>query len=650
MKSAKGIVAAATATAASGCILLLALFFPVKQRVERVLAKARGEGGSVHDVRVLETPRRRIDVPPRPGLLALTSTRDMRDGIAARGKLLVASSGGVLVHDEAGHLERIMTWEHGLGSTITTALAEYRGMVAVGTADGSVTLLDAEDSRVARFQIGDAKEAAVTELVADGDMLYVGTSGLGLIAWDGRTAVATSFGDGREPPDITALARGPSGLAVGTSSGVLLRRGSGYLAPLDRGEGRKERVTALAWNGDALLVGTPFGLSQREAEGTWRKLLDGVLVTAILSDAVSGRLYVGTFDQGVIVLSPSGGERRLLGQERINRLRWVGDRPVAFGSGGAWDLSGHVATLLVPTGTSALSGPHVTALLHHGGAIWVGTQEDGVDVLRTDGSLSRHFPRPGFRKGASKITHLETLGETAGVLVSTREGILRVDSHGADDFRPSGERIPHEDVRAAAQLSGLVAVATTRGVAVYDPGGAVKTLTQREGLPDDQALAIAWGEGGRLFVGTRKGLAIFTRDMRLEKVVAPSPSGIGSAVITALAAANEGMYVGTHGGGVALVGEDGLAVNVSLELHDLVINPGALVLDRDRLHACTRGEGLLVLDRTTRRWRKLGEPLGSDNVTAVLPTDDALWIGTDRGLVKISRSLVEAALAPLPRS
>ena len=60
-------------------------------------------------------------------------------------------------------------------------------------------------------------------------------------------------------------------------------------------------------------------------------------VTSLLFDQASRRLYVGTDDQGVLILTTDGQERRL-GQGRIGRVRMVGGRPVAFGAGGAWDL------------------------------------------------------------------------------------------------------------------------------------------------------------------------------------------------------------------------------------------------------------------------------------------------------------------------
>jgi ligand-binding sensor domain-containing protein len=222
------------------------------------------------------------------------------------------------------------------------ALATLGEGVFVGQADGTLTRIDASSARELHIEApagAPPDGAAVTELVSDGERLYVGTRGAGLLVWDGEQAFAVTRDAQGEPlGEITALALGERGLALGTADGAIDVREGGRvtrLLALDTDAGR--RVTALAWDGDALYVGTFGGVARLEADGTWRHLRRDVQVTSLLFDAATRRLYVGTEDQGVLILTADGQERRL-GQGRVGRLRLVGGRPVAFGDGGAWEL------------------------------------------------------------------------------------------------------------------------------------------------------------------------------------------------------------------------------------------------------------------------------------------------------------------------
>jgi ligand-binding sensor domain-containing protein len=65
------------------------------------------------------------------------------------------------------------------------------------------------------------------------------------------------------------------------------------------------------------------------------------------------------------------------------------------------------------------------------------------------------------------------------------------------------------------------------------------------------------------------------------------------------------------------------------------INPNAMLVTRDHVLAGTLGDGLLVYNRKTSRWRTIATGLPSLNVTAFAASGGTLYIGTDNGLVKI---------------
>jgi ligand-binding sensor domain-containing protein len=90
---------------------------------------------------------------------------------------------------------------------------------------------------------------------------------------------------------------------------------------------------------------------------------------------------------------------------------------------------------------------------------------------------------------------------------------------------------------------------------------------------------------------------------------------------------------------VALVGPDGRVDRLDgpWGRRPVRVNPGALLVHDGRVLAGTLDDGLLVFDPGTRRWSSADAPLGGKNVTSLLWTADALWIGTVDGLVRIAR-------------
>src|SRR5688572_17315777 len=241
-----------------------------------------------------------------------------RDGAIVEGRLVVATATGLRVPGQDVVL--------GFGEGEVTAMTVHAGRAVLGADDGSVTLVDGREGE--RLDLG--LDAPVDELASDGERLFVGGS-QGLVIWDGERATKPVESLGA----ITAMAVGPRGVAIGTADGLLYLARGGRLERLPTR--LSDRVTALAWDGEALLAGTPFALT-RVAHGQLRTLRRGLHVAAILVDG--GRVYLGTLNEGVLELDGSGRERRLVGGESVRRLRWIDGRPVVFGDGGAWDLSG----------------------------------------------------------------------------------------------------------------------------------------------------------------------------------------------------------------------------------------------------------------------------------------------------------------------
>jgi hypothetical protein len=247
-----------------------------------------------------------------------------RDGASLDGRLVVATPAGLRRPGEGTALR--------FGQAEVTAMTVQGTAVILGAADGSITRIAGDEAEEVRFE----GFGAVTELASDGARLYVGGPD-GLIVWDGERAISPA---GIGP--VTAMAAGREGIAIGTAGGELWLASGSKLEAMEAK--LDDRITALAWDGDSLLAGTPFALLRITGTNV-RTVRSDLSVTAILMDGT--RIYLGTFDDGVVRLEADGREHRLVGREHVRRLRWIGGRPVAFGDGGAWDLSGPAASRLV---------------------------------------------------------------------------------------------------------------------------------------------------------------------------------------------------------------------------------------------------------------------------------------------------------------
>jgi len=152
-------------------------------------------------------------------------------------------------------------------------------------------------------------------------------------------------------------------------------------------------------------------------------------------------------------------------------------------------------------------------------------------------------------------------GAERDVLVATVRGVIAIDEGGRERHLSGDDGLIGEQVQDAAARAGAVAYATNRGVTVIGPDGASRSLYALQGLANNHCYAVAFGEDGRLYVGTLGGLSILSPDLVVERSLGAGPEGLRAAWVTALAATREGIYVGTYGGGVALVGPGGAAVD-----------------------------------------------------------------------------------------
>jgi ligand-binding sensor domain-containing protein len=586
---------------------------------------------------------------------------DSRDALVAFGRLWVATAGGLRVHDLSGRYLETLAAPEGLASADVTALARFRGWLVAGHGDGALTLVDGDSAQVLRF--AHPTPAPVVGLAADRRRLYVATRGAGLVVWDGTTAKRLAPGPGVAPaPTLTALAITDERIAVGTTDGrVLTVRGDDLVAMLGAatsGAGRGASpeaaavengpITALAWDGDDLLVGRTTSVTELAADGTSRVVRGDLFVTALLADPQRGRLLAGTFDHGVVVIRGSaapnrGADTALPAGAQVVSLRLVEGTPVAFTSAGAVAIGDGGPRRFAPAPHPALAGGSVTALAGRDHTIVVGTFRNGLAAFDQDGTPRGPIELPAAY-GLDQINQISVAADSGELTVGTARGLVIVDRQGGV------RRVTTQDGLAGAQVAGFarehdpplapLAAATNRGLTILTSGGA-RSLGAVQGLPNGHATCVAWLGPDELAVGTLSGLGLVHvgQTLRVERSIGAGAGALGAGWVSALVAAPEGLWIGTYGGGVARLGDDGQVAPVAWPLAHpgaVRVNPGAMALTAQALWVGTLDHGLWVIERQHQRAQPVPLPLGSADVTALWPTTEALWIGTNHGVFRVT--------------
>ncbi|HEY3358129.1 MAG TPA: hypothetical protein VGQ83_33080 [Polyangia bacterium] len=608
-------------------------------------------------VAVVLEAERALGAPRPAGVRLETAAGEVRDAAAIAGRTVVATGGGAILGG-GGTAPRLVTTLDGLGDVDLRAAAPFAGGVALGGADGRLTLVGPAGVRVVR--VGAGGPAPVADLVRAGDLLYVAWLGRGAVALGpgGRALALDAGAGGTRRPDlasVTALAVGPGRYALGTLAGEV-HVGDGRALTRVCASVPGGRVMALGYDGDALLVGTPLGVALADGRGGCPLIVPDLFVTALAVERPL--LYVATFDDGVHVIDRGGGGVRrtahLLAGTRIDRLRALGGEHegvlAAIGPRGAYALAAGAARPLglprPPAGAGRLAGPHVTALVRApGGRLYAGTFEHGIDVLGPGGEVALRLPRA--RDATTRqINGFALLADTGEVAAATTRGVVVLG--------PAGERrVTSKDGLAGDEVGGLWAgpggtllAATNRGLTALGPGGA-RTVGAFHGLGNNHTYAVAVS-GTTTFAGTLGGLTLL-RDLKVLKNLAAGRGPLRASWVSALAPAREpgAVWVGLYGGGLARVTEDGAVESVAPDEPGFHVNPGALAVDpvSGVVVAGTLERGAVVVDPRTRAVRRLDVPLPSANVTAVLLEADAIHLGTDRGLVRVTRAAAGLLLA-----
>ena len=469
--------------------------------------------------------------------------------------------------------------------------------------------------------------------VASGHLL-IGTRKRGVLVYDGkRLGVVHPLLDLLH---VTALAGNESDLWVGTLNQGVLHFHGGQVETFGEEQGLPDaNVQSLVVFGDTTYVGTASGVAVFHGGSFSRVLAPGVLATALLPRAT--QLYVGSEDQGVLVLSLEGRRPNPnLGQgaplSEVRQIFTSGDAVYAVARNGLYRRNDHGLgwERVLASGSAVLSDRNISALAADGnGQLWIGYFDRGLDLLASDERRVRHVED----EHVFCINRILPDAKARVINVATANGLVRFDDSGAEQqvlTRSDGLIADH--VTDMAAYRGGLALATPSGLTFLDAGGA-RSMYAFHGLVNNHVYALGVS-GDELMAGTLGGLSRLNQgDVKVNYTT--SSSNLKHNWITAVVPVGAEWMVGTYGAGVLALDSSGHFHSFETASGPLEINPNAMLVTPNYVLAGSLGQGLYLYDRQSGRWSVIRNGLPSLNVTAFAAANGYIFIGTDNGLVRI---------------
>ncbi len=370
-----------------------------------------------------------------------------------------------------------------------------------------------------------------------------------------------------------------------------------------------------------------------------------------IQEVQPGTVWLGTFGKGIVAVDAATLQTRALRHDPLEPRALDSDTVLALQndrSGSTWvsttrglsrvAAAAGVSTLFGSPGRPGkLSGSDVTALLARGdGTIWVGSQNDGIDILGPSGARNAV---PDIQRVYSLVA-----GAADQVFAGTRTGLYKVDRDGRFSVVQIPGRVPTAGVYTLLMREGVLWLGGADDGLWELPIAADGTLAvarhlETPVLTNATVHSIKLGPDGLLAVGTEHGLNLVDPATgRVERIV-PDPAvadSIGGGTVMAMVTDRRGrLWVGTESAGISiLVRRDSLgrALFAHVGVADGLPSPTIDWLHADqagRIWASTDG-GLALIDPDTFAVRALR---AADGV-AIMP----FW--TDSGAMTADGDLV----------
>lgn len=396
-----------------------------------------------------------------------------------------------------------------------------------------------------------------------------------------------------------------------------------------------------------LWVGGVRGDLLRYHRGQWSRLEPAsAFVNALLLDR-AGRLWVGQEGGGLLRIDADGSrhaygrDQGMLGDSVFELVMDPAGRVFAGTSGGLVRIEGEHAIEVRYTEDGG--NPAVLGLnLDRQGRILLSTARGAFRTFTSDYASGFELLHPQL--GGRGVFRMVEGADGALWIGLAVDGLGRL-LDGELQTLGTAEGLPNSRVLSLLlDQDGALWTATNGGLMRLG-SAPFSTLTDAQGLSDNFVRAILRTRDGALWIGTGRGLNLW-KEGRLQPPL-QDPQLAGASVLSLAEDHDGSLLVGTFDRGV-LRARDGRVVETINTRRGLPYNQiRALVVDREGALWIGTIAGLAVLEAGEQNVRRLAPgPAGDFINTLREDADGRIWIGTTRGLDRVvDRSRVEAGAA-----
>ena len=472
------------------------------------------------------------------------------------------------------HFQTIGSEEGLAQNTVTALLQDRAGYVWVGTQAG-IQRYDGYGFRAFATPAAEPAEtgdAPVSALVEDANgTIWIGTGGTGVEKLDAARGTIVRVPIAKDaPPElgfVRALAQDPGrGIWVGTDTGLARVDAAGTelkaVLPLPRGEGRIARMRQIRRADDGTLwIASSLGLFRLPADGTALERVGGEALDDVATLWIdhAHRLYAGSYD-GLYLVEGANAKRV-----------WPAEGTYAV-TAIAEDARGRLWLAVPHEGLVALDADHgdeawvrpernlpgtlpgtliTSLLLDRSGLLWVGTSERGLARTDPAGSIFQYVVDQDASRDALAANNVRAIFEdaTGGLWLGTdADGLKRYDP-ATNTFDRYGDVIARAFATAPSKHPELRVQPSRRDAR------AAKAAPPAAGpMPDLSVTALAGTGSGRLWVATTRGIALFDPALRTATVLplGDEDPGLADADVRSILSARDGrLWLGTAFNGVA---------------------------------------------------------------------------------------------------
>lgn len=547
----------------------------------------------------------RVIPKPRKGWELFVKKSDIRDIVFKDGHYYLATSGGIVVLSDEGKILKRYTTNWGLPENDIIQVVKKGNNILALTKGGM--LVEVGEEFFLNYNLKEAGKVTGISKRKDG-VIVSASQGIFEIREDKISKIYDL--------DSKIAKSYSGGIAAGTKDGKIY-----ILSPTfeDSIKGL-DAINDIFINEGILYVGTPLGIHIISGEGKETEFR-GEFITTIRK--YNNNLCFGTFDGRVFVDKKM---RRLCGENgAVNSLRTVNDRLFASTQEGLFlYIDDKWTPFYKPLHDFPLT--YITSIMKTGNQLIIGTFEDGCYSL-----VSERLRKITIGKNVNEINQIVTsdnhifLATNSGLFIHDGVNVKKIEelsSHFVSCVLPEGEK---------------VMVGTSQGFGIVELNNFnTKNFGSFHGLISNRVYAISQMKG-KLVIGTLGGISIYNGKKFTN--FSSANSELATNWVNALVSTGERVYIGTYGGGIAYLDNQGIKSIKKTE--GIEINHNAIFYKKPYLFAGTCKKGLLYFNETNKRTEFLLNLFPLNNVTAIFIDDNYFYIGTEQGLYRIKANEME---------